>query len=126
MDRESVIRSEQPSQNLRIGHPAVMQNGERAGQLGQGPLITEELGRDRQHMAGADPRRENLAVLDQLANVAEPKPHPLTDVGDGEPLAHQLLEIVVVGCVGVVVVFHGSRMPRSWHPAHHVAVHQGP
>ena len=73
-------------------------------------------------MAGADPDAENLTIGDQLADLAEPEPQALGDVGNREPLAHQLFEarkIIIDGWVRSVVVRHGSRVPWSRRGEHH-------
>ena len=75
-----------------------------------GPSLVDEAGRHRDHAALPHPVGEQLAVLDQLAHRRQRQAEPLRDVGDGQPGAHEGLEVVhglgsgVLGCVA-----HGAQ-----------------
>ena len=103
-DRQRVVDGVQPAQDLGVRHPAVGQHGEGALERVQRALVVDEAGRHRDHPALPHPVGEQLAVLDELAHRRQGQAEPLRDVGDGQPRAHEGLEVVHGVGSGVLAV----------------------
>src|SRR6476620_8500091 len=80
VDRERVVRREQPAQDLLVVHPAVGQHGEGALQLVPRRRLVEELDRHADHPALARAPREQLTVGQVLADPSERHAPALGDV----------------------------------------------
>src|SRR6478609_4520162 len=71
LDRQRVVRREQPAQDLLVVHAAVGQHGEGALELVSWRRLVEELRRDADHPALAGAPREQLAVGQVLPDASQ-------------------------------------------------------
>ncbi len=81
------------------------------GSSGNGPDSAEEPGRDGDHPALAAAHAEHLALLQHRADRGERHAEPFGDVGHGEPLPDEVVEVGFHGVGSVTVGSHGSRLP---------------
>ena len=94
----------------RMVQPKVGEH-EQSGQRRQRPVVVEEGGRHAEHATLADPGAQQVAVVEHPADVGQPDPETLREVGDGEPLADEGLE--GVGGLRGLLGAHGSSLAHG-------------